>query len=247
MTGFTNADGSLLVGAQKPGGSGQSLQVDTSGNLLVNMAVGSSSTVTVADATTSANKLAVDATGKIAINNFPALQAINLSQVAGSAHTANNPLFTEDQLRAWILNGQGYSATTGKQTAAAALTAPFSIFNPGGSGKTLLLYSLSYMIGNNSFNTLNLVTTDPAFGSALSITNHRAGVATASVASATYSNSNATPTGITSDTIGSSSNAFTQLFTNGALLVLPAGNGLVFYLNLSGANSWCCSARWIEL
>ncbi len=61
MSGFTNADGSTLVGGQKPSGQGQALQVDTSGNLLVNVAVGggggAGSTVNIADPTTPANKM----------------------------------------------------------------------------------------------------------------------------------------------------------------------------------------------
>jgi len=63
MSGFTNADGSTLVGGQKSGTSqGQALQVDSSGNLLVNVAIGGGgggggSVVNIADPTTSSNKL----------------------------------------------------------------------------------------------------------------------------------------------------------------------------------------------
>jgi len=249
MTGFTNSDGSALVGGQKPSGQGQALQVDASGNLLVNVAVGgggSGSTVNIADATTPANKLAIDAAGKIGLNNFPAEQAINLNQINGTAFAVNNPLFIEDQIRAWIVNGQSFSATTGKLTAAGAINAGFSIFNPAASGKTVLIYSLKYVLGNNSFNTLNLTTTDPLFGSALTVTNNKAGTATSSIASATYTNSNVASSGTLNDTTGSASNTLTQIFFNGDVLVLPAGNGAAFYLNISGANSWACTAEWIE-
>lgn len=249
MSGYTNADGSTLVGAQKVGGQGQALQVDTAGNLLVNVAVGSGgsgSVVNIADPTISSNKLAVDATGKIGLNNFPAEQGVNLNQINGSALTIANPMITADQLRLWTLNGQSFSGTTGKQTAAAAITAGFSIFNPPASGKTILLFSLKYLIGNNSFNTLTLLTSDPAFGTALTISNNKAGSASSSVASATFANSTVTTTGTANDTSGSASNTLTQIFFNGDVLVLPAGNGAAFYLNLSGANSWCCTAEWIE-
>src|ERR1019366_2947572 len=177
MSGFTNSDGSTLIGAQKTGTSqGQALQVDTSGNLLVNVAVGGGgggggSVVNIADPTTPANKLAVDASGKIGVNNFPstqpvsgtvsvgnfpATQSTNLSQVNGTVHSVNNPVLTEDQLRAWIVNGQGFSATTGKLTAGSAITGGISVFNPNASGKTLIILSLGYIIGNNSFNQINL-------------------------------------------------------------------------------------------
>ena len=251
MSGFTNADGSTLVGGQKSGTSqGQALQVDTSGNLLVNVAVGgggSGSTVNIADPTTPANKLAVDASGKIGVNNFPATQSINLSQVNGAAHSVNNPVITEDQLRAWIVNGQGFTATTGKLTAGSAITGGLSVFNPNASGKTLIILSLSYIIGNNSFNQVNLTTSDPALGTSVSATNNKAASATASVASCSSSNTNVTPAGTLNMSIGSASNAFTQALANGNVLVIPPNNGIAFYSNLSGTNSWAVTLSWVEI
>lgn len=279
MTGYLNNDGSALVGGQKPSGQGQALQVDTAGNLLVNVAAGGGgsgsvvniadpttpanklavdgsgkiglnnfpTSINIADPTTPANKIAVDASGRVGLNNFPALQAVNLTQVNSVAHSLSNPVFTEDQIRAWIINGQSYSATTSKQTAAGAINAGFSLFNPAASGKVVLLYSLKFMIGNTSFNTLTLTTTDPAFGSSLTITNNRAGAAGSSVVSATFTNTNMTTTGTTNDTVGGATNVLTQVFFNGDLLVLPAGNGAAFYLNISGANSWAVSADWVEM
>jgi hypothetical protein len=248
MSGFTNADGSTLVGGQKSG-TGQALQVDSAGNLLVNVAVGGGggSTVTIADPTTPANKLAVDASGKIGVNNFPSTQAINLSQVNGTAHSVNNPVITEDQVRAWMLNGQGFSATTGKLTAGGAITGGLSVFNPNASGKTLVILSLSYIIGNNSFNQANLTTSDPALGTGVSATNNKAGSATASVTSCSSANTTVTPAGTLSMSIGSASNAFTQALANGNLLIIPPNNGIAFYSNLSGSNSWSVTLSWMEI
>lgn len=45
MSGFVNPDGSELVGGQKPGGVGQALQLDSSGNLLINVLTGSAMSV----------------------------------------------------------------------------------------------------------------------------------------------------------------------------------------------------------
>lgn len=252
MSGFTNADGSTLVGAQKSGTSqGQALLVDSSGNLLVNVAVGGGggggSVVNIADPTTSANKLAVDAAGKIGVNNFPTTQAVNLSQVNGVAHSLNNPLITEDQIRAWIANGQGFTATTGKLTAGSAITGGLSVFNPNASGKTLIIISLSYIIGNNSFNQLNLTTSDPALGTAVSATNNKAGSGTTSVATCSSANTNVTAAGTLNMSIGSASNVFTQAFANGNLLYIPPNNGVAFYSNLSGTNSWAVTFTWVEI
>ncbi len=252
MSGFTNADGSTLVGAQKSGTSqGQALLVDSSGNLLVNVAVGGGggggSVVNIADPTTSANKLAVDAVGKIGVNNFPTTQAINLSQVNGTVHSLNNPVITEDQIRAWIANGQGFTATTGKLTAGSAITGGLSVFNPNASGKTLVIISLSYIIGNNSFNQLNLTTSDPTLGTTVSATNNKAGSGTTSVAACSSANTNVTAAGTLNMSIGSASNVFTQAFANGNLLYIPPNNGVAFYSNLSGTNSWAVTFTWVEI
>src|SRR6266516_2903174 len=102
MSGFTNADGSTLVGGQKPGGQGQALQVDTSGNLLVNVAVGggggAGSTVNIADPTTPANKMAIDASGKIGVNNFPATQPVSGTVNVGNFPTQQASLRRQERL-----------------------------------------------------------------------------------------------------------------------------------------------------
>jgi hypothetical protein len=252
MSGFTNADGSTLVGALKSGNQGQALQVDASGNLLVNVAVGGGgggggSTVNIADPSTPANKMAIDASGKIGINNFPTEQAVNLNQVNGAAHSVNNPVITEDQIRAWIANGQGFSATTGKLTAGGSITGGLSIFNPVASGKTLIVFSILYIIGNNSFNQLNLTSSDPALGTSVPAVNNKAGSATSSVTSCSLANTNVTPAGTNVASFGSTSNTFTQVLLNGNVFAVPPGNGIAFYSNVSGTNSWAASITWIEI
>jgi hypothetical protein len=168
----------------------------------------------------------------------------NLLIASGEAGT---PVVTGDQIRSWILNGQGFTGTTGKQTAAGQITGGFGLFNPAASGKTLLVYALRYTIGNNSFNQLNLVTSDPAFGSAASVTNNRASSPIGSVASVTYANSNQVPGGTTHDFVGSATNTLSLVLEPNEVVVLPPGNGLAFYANISGANVWVVSASWIEM
>ncbi len=358
MSGFLNNDGSELVGALNPGGTGQALQVDGSGNLKVNATITPaaqqnvnldqvngtalssgnpvpiSGSITLADPTTPTQKMAVDASGRIdiadrsgrlvghvTVDTLPSLptgantignvglvagsaligvvqladgttttqklavdasgrltlvpnqtikvvdsggsnqlaidasgrltlvpnQTINVAQWNGSAPGLTNPVIMEDQIRAWTVNGQSFSATTNKQTSAGAINAGFSIFNPVASGKTLILFSLKYTIGNNSFNTLNLTTTDPAYGTSITPVNNKAGSGTTSIASATFTNTNVTGAGTVNDAVGSASNTQAQVLQNGDILVVPSGNGFAFYLNLSGANSWVCSAEWIEM
>ena len=101
------------------------------------------------------------------------------------------------------------------------------------------------MVGNTNFNTVSLTTTDPAFGSALTAVNNKAG-GSASITNCTFTNTNVTVSGTTVDTPANGSNTYTQSFSNGRVLIIPASNGLAFYINLSGANSWCVTADWIE-
>jgi hypothetical protein len=107
------------------------------------------------------------------------------------------------------------------------------------------MYSLTFTIGNNSFNQVNFTTSDPALGTSATVSNNRSGGA-ASVTSCSYANTNLSVVGNTKDFAGAGTNAFVQVLSNGNIYVLPAGNGVVFYANISGANIWLCSMAWIE-
>jgi hypothetical protein len=273
MSEFLNADGSGLVGALNPSNIGQALQVDASGNLKIagtisasNPSTGTNGSTTPSSATlvggsdgtnlqplqvestsnknlrtaiyNGANELAVDASGRL---------SANISQWAGAAPSVSNPVITQDQLRALITNGQGFSATTGKLTAPGSMTGGLSVFNPAASGKTLLVYSLTFTIGNNSFNQVNFTTSDPALGTSATVSNNKSG-GPVSVASCSYANSNISSlAGNVKDIAGTATNTFVQMLSSGNSYVLPAGNGLVFYANLSGTNIWFCNMAWIEM
>src|SRR5579872_2360127 len=104
MSGFTGNDGSELAGGLTPGGAIKALSVDNAGNLNVNASVSSGPT--------------------------------NITQVLGAALSASNPLFVAQSqngavladtnpeinisnIQQMILNGKGFSCSTGKITAAA--------------------------------------------------------------------------------------------------------------------------------
>jgi len=125
MTGYMNPDGSALAGALLPGGGGQALALDASGNL------------------------------KVISENSAAL-----------------PVVTEDTIRAYIIAGQGFNATTGKVSAANANQA-VSFFSPVGNTKNVLLYSLEIMYNNANAIThdVRLASADPNYPNACSISN----------------------------------------------------------------------------
>ncbi len=206
MTGYMNGDGSALVGALNPAGSGQALQVDASGNL--------KTTATLSP---------------------PAEQNVNLNQVNGSALGPANALLVEANTQNFIRAGQGFGVTTGKQTTTGAITTGLALFNPAASGKTLLVFSARVAVASSSFHTLALVSSDPALGSALTGVNSRPGGA-ASVASASYSNAAVTPTGTTFDVFEALANTLTEALGGGAILALPPGSGLALYVSTSTNN-----------
>jgi hypothetical protein len=169
----------------------------------------------------------------------------NIVQWGGTAPGINNPVITEDQVRFWINNGQGYTATTTKLTAGGAITGGLSVFNPNASGKTLLILAIRYMVGNNNFDQVNFTTSDPALGTSVTALNLKAAAA-AGVAVCSSANTNVAPAGTQFATVGGASNVMNQMLFPDTFIIIPANNGLAFYSNLSGANSWFVDITWVE-
>ena len=156
-------------------------------------------------------------------------------------------------IRDRIRNGQGFSTSTDLITGANTAYYAMSIFNPS-SAKNVLITRFAAVIQAASTNfDAFLSTADPAFATALTPLNLKAGSATASVASVT-----ATPG---SANIGSlpASKKFRETVTpagaecdilkNGTVILLPAGsaNGVSLYLYNPGANDkFSFFADWIE-
>ena len=173
----------------------------------------------------------------------------NLKTTTALGGAATTPLITQDQIRTWIAAGQGFTGSTGKQNAAAA-AAPLglSVFNPVGSGKTLLLFSLKALFaGSNTTHVVTLTTSDPALGNAGVVTNNKAGSANTSVSSTTYATANQTIAGTTHDYVQTAQNGTLEVFTNGDVVLLMPGNGLTFWMNITVAGgNWGVTASWIE-
>src|SRR6476646_2194129 len=70
-------------------------------------------------------------------------------KVTPGGNLVTNPTITEDQIRVWIANGQGFSASTGiLNSASGTNNYPLSVFNPNNSGKSVLLYSVQVSNGS---------------------------------------------------------------------------------------------------
>lgn len=178
------------------------------------------------------------------------------------------PIYTVDQLGrpvsvsdAWgIRNGAAFVCNGRGVTGAAAniTQCSLSLFNPAGSGKTMLIFSLKTLSSNTggSLHQYNFTTSDPAGAAGYTGTPaiHTLVPKTAapSVASAAQ-----TATGSTSDIgtlVGTVIEEYIpvqgvtlEILTNGTVLVLPAGNGLAV-ANFCAANNayYQCCAKWVE-
>lgn len=148
-----------------------------------------------------------------------------------------------------ILQGQGFSATTGLiSTAASTNNYPFSLFNPANSNKTILLYVLRVSASTAVVDGISIfvkpTTSDPAYGSAASVANSYAGNSNASVASATFDTTTHSLTGINTQVEIAAGPV--DLLDNNSVIVLQPGNGIVTWIQTYGAGSAAVTARWRE-
>lgn len=248
MSGFVNPDGSELVGGQQPSSVGKALQLDASGNLLVNVAVSGS-----------------------------AGSSVNVSQYAGvtpvlsaadGANGANTPLFTEglfngstidraigykgvqstqDWMRYLTLKGQGFSVTTGVATsgATAGINA-LSLFNPTASGKTVLVYILKSFSATAGQPQTSLTTADPALGTSLTPLNNMPGSATSSITSCTTSAATVALAGNIQDVGSIAAAGLYEAFENGRCLVLSPGNGVEHGVYVNATSKYGITIYWVE-
>ncbi len=167
------------------------------------------------------------------------------------ANSVSAPTITEDQVRAWIANGQGFIGSTGMINSAAGTTNnPLCIFNPAVSGKNILIYSFIVSSGSAGQNGMSAfikyVAIDPAYSSPAVVTNCSAGGPTSAIAgSCTFTSNTVT---IVSTIQFVASNAPIELLTNGSALLLPSGsaNGVTVYMQTYETGISGITAKWIE-
>jgi hypothetical protein len=166
------------------------------------------------------------------------------------ANSVTAPNIIQDQLRSWTGSGQSFSGSVGLLSSATGTnTYPLSIFNASGSGKSILLYSLQITTATGSMTGfLKYVTANPAFGTAITVTNNKPG----GTASVIASNCSTTTTSQTLTTpyaqVVTGGTGVLELLQNSAYILLPVGsaNGVVLYLQTYGAGNNSITARWIE-
>lgn len=173
---------------------------------------------------------------------------IDIARVLGATMSATNPIIDQDQIRAFIVNGQGFSATTGKQTSGGAIQTGMCLINPANSGKNVLIYSVRVGVASSSVHQLNLVTADPTL-SGISVTaiNSKPG-GNSSVVTLEAQNTAVTTSGTMFDTQYLLANTSVEFLLNGSAILLPATSTIngVLVLPATSTNAWLAGMKWIE-
>jgi hypothetical protein len=174
---------------------------------------------------------------------------INIDQWNGATPGLANPVIDEDIIRAYIAAGQGFMATTGKQTSGGALQAGMAIWN-NNTAKNVLIYSIKVGDAASGVHTLYLGTADPGL-SGLTVTGYNAKAAGAApVGASTQGQNTAITVGGTYnqvDTTYGLANQGSEMLLSGAIILLPASaiNGLLLSVS-TATNVWQASMKWVE-
>jgi hypothetical protein len=147
------------------------------------------------------------------------------------------------------LNGNVFSATTGKLTSAATAVTGLAVFNPLTSGKTCVFLSARGATAGagGGGHQLNIVTSDPALGTTVTPTNSQGKSSLTSSATCSSANAAVTLSGTQYDSQQSVGNV-TFEFLNGdtSFLICPPGSGLLIGVS-TASTVWYASTKWIEL
>lgn len=186
-------------------------------------------------------------------NPFTSANPAPVSQIVGSGPiTATNPEINISNIQQLIINGQGFSATTGKQTSGGAFNVAACIFSPATqTTKNLLFYSVQVFTGGSApVVNMSLVTTDPVLASVMTYANLKLGSATTSAVSATLEYQNVTsgaPPGTVIASPGGAANALMELLTNGEIIYIPNSTAGGVYVSVPTSTSvWAVTFRWVE-
>ena len=175
--------------------------------------------------------------------------------IQGMALDALGNLGNISNVQRLILSGQGFTATTGKVTAAANMAAQFWV--PNTSTKNVLLWSVRSGYSNaNQSAQLAYLTAQDANITGAGNTNDSAnflnlkagGAASASGATLIHNGGIATTSGTPLDFVPTPFTGDTEYLSPGMFLLIPAGvaAGLAIYQVTTATGSWSATFRWCE-
>lgn len=175
----------------------------------------------------------------------------------GAVPSIANPYPSADQIRLWILNGQGFSATPGNLTGTVAgIFGALQLFNAS-TAKNIFIYSLRVSGNNSTIGTLQYQYTtalDANMTNNVAPQNAKLGGPASVVTGANCSSSPAssgtaiTATGVTADIQNGAPTPVIEFLSNGAGILLPAGanNGVAVYITITASEKYTCNMKWVE-
>lgn len=147
-----------------------------------------------------------------------------------------------------FINGQAFSATTGKLTSVATAVTGLAIFNPATNTKTLFFFSARGATSGSGGggHQLNIVTVDPALGTSVIPTNGQSTSKSTSIATCSSANAAITLSGTQYDTQQAIGNQTFEFLASNSFLVCPPGSGILIAVS-TASTVWFASAKWLEL
>ncbi|HLH61668.1 MAG TPA: hypothetical protein VKV20_08295 [Ktedonobacteraceae bacterium] len=183
----------------------------------------------------------LDASGRLQTANYINGQAVGIA----------TPYPSADQSRYAAVQDKAFIANYGRLSVATQTTSgyPLSIFNPAASGKDIVIYSVRVELNGAAGEfRLALTTADPAYPSAATLMNLKAGSATTSVASVTYDTAvHLMPTTYLDDVQVQNNTPF-EFIPAGSGIYLPKGsaNGLTVWSAPGGSGTSIVAVRYFE-
>ena len=180
-------------------------------------------------------------------NSFPVVLPSDQTGIG----TRTSPNVNQDQMRAWLQNGQMFSLSTGLQASGGSGgNFPLAVFNPSNSGKNLLIFSVAISANIQFIQAyITYQTSNPNFASSISPSNMKMGGA-GTVATCTTTSSSVSIVGTGLDTAVFAIAPRTELLSNAAAILLPSGsaNAIIGWIQItnSTATNYAITIRWIE-
>jgi hypothetical protein len=173
-------------------------------------------------------------------------QAVNAQEDSASGEWYGT-LQLQDQVRAAILAGQAFVATTGSITAVSSNTFGAGIWHDKTNKNNIFVYSCRISNnGGSSMAYLYIPTADPALGGNLTVTNASGSGSTSAITTATYATTAASVAGNLLETAMVPQSQGFELLPSGLFFAAGIAGGLVVYDYIANAAVWAVTMRWIE-
>ncbi len=177
-----------------------------------------------------------------------ALQGSQIKNTDGSSNISAG-VVSSDAIREAILLGRGFTANYEANSAPSTGWYVLSLFNPNGSGKTGIFYSLKTFANyGNGPSQIFPLSADPAYANAGSIINQDNSSVITSVFNATNQTAIISPPSFaTRWDYTPYSTSDNEAMSNGTVYKIAPNKGIAFYVYTSSTQEYAFQVKWIEI